>query len=304
MSPRLAPPPAVDRQSGQVVVLTVLFLAVLLGMSAAVLDVGSWYRADRALQSTVDASALAGGQALPEDPALASSLAHEYGEKNGGGVESVSIESELNADDTILVTGARPAPAFFTKLFGVDEVQVEARAKVRASTVAEARWAAPFGVDERHPMIQCRCFDEPTDLELEKVGPGAFRLLNVDGSHGGTGPGILADWIERGYEGLMPLGWYYSDPGAKFNSSQVKDALDHRLDTEMLFPVYRNTRGGGANFEYEVVGWAGYVITSYEIKGSKSNKLFGYFTSVVWEGIGSETAGAPDFGAHVLSLVE
>jgi hypothetical protein len=46
------------------------------------------------------------------------------------------------------------------------------------------------------------------------------------------------------------------------------------------------------------------VITSYEIQGSKKNKLFGYFTTVVWEGIGSETAGAPDFGARALSLVE
>jgi hypothetical protein len=77
---------------------------------------------------------------------------------------------------------------------------------------------------------------------------------------------------------FMPLGWYYSDPGAKFNSSHVKNALDNRLDTEMLFPVYRGTRGGGANFEYEVVGWAGYVITSYEIQGSKKNKLNGRFT--------------------------
>ncbi|HYY74901.1 MAG TPA: pilus assembly protein TadG-related protein, partial [Gaiellaceae bacterium] len=281
MSRKPTAPPAGDRQSGQVVVITVLFLAVLLGMSGAVLDVGSWYRADRALQSTVDAAALAGAQALPDDTALANSLALEYAEKNGGGVESVSIESELSADDTILVTGARPAPAFFTKVFGLDEIQVEARAKVRASTIEAARWAAPFAVDERHPMLQCRCFEEATDLELEKVGPGAFRLINIDGSHGGTGPPILAEWIERGYEGYMPLGWYYSDPGAKFNSSHVRNALDARLDTEMLFPVYRDTRGGGANFEYEVVGWAGYVITSYEIKGSKNNKLFGYFTSVV-----------------------
>jgi hypothetical protein len=245
MSPPPVPPPAVSRQSGQVVILTVLFLAVLLGMSAAVLDVGSWYRADRALQSTVDASALAGGQALPDDPALANSLALEYAEKNGGGVDSVSIETELLADDNILVTGARSAPAFFTKLFGIDEVQVEARAKVRASTLEEARWAAPFAVDEQHPMLQCTCFDEPTDLQLEKVGPGAFRLINIDGSHGGTGPPILADWIENGYEGFMPLGWYYSDPGAKFNSSHVKDALDARLDTEMLFPVPEHARRRG-----------------------------------------------------------
>jgi hypothetical protein len=166
----------------------VLVLGVLLGMCAAVLDVGSWYRADRAPQSTVDAAALAGAQALPGDAALANSLALEYAEKNGGGVDSVSIQTELLPDDTILVTGARPAPAFFTKLFGIDEVQVQARAKARTSPLEEARWAAPFGVDEQHPMLQCLCFGVDTDLELEKVGPGAFRLINIDGSHGGTGP--------------------------------------------------------------------------------------------------------------------
>jgi hypothetical protein len=156
-------------------------------------------------------------------------------------------------------------------------------------------------------MLQCEplpCFEQETQLDLDKVGPGAFRIINIDGSHGGTGPGTLADWIVRGYEGYMPLGWYYSDPGAKFNSSQVKSALDARLGSEMLFPIYRDTHAGGANFEYEIVGWAGYVITSYEIQGSKHNKLNGYFKRVVWEGIGSQSSGAPDFGARAVSLVE
>ena len=52
---------------GQATVLTVVFLVVLLGMAALVLDIGSWYRADRATQSTADAAALAGAQALPGD---------------------------------------------------------------------------------------------------------------------------------------------------------------------------------------------------------------------------------------------
>jgi hypothetical protein len=186
----------------------------------------------------------------------------------------------------------------------VDSVEVHARGKARTGILVEARYAAPFGVDEQHPMIQCACFDQETELELEKTGPGAFRIINIDGSRGGTGPPILADWILNGYAGTMPLGWYYSDPGAKFNSSHVKNALDARLNTEMLFPVYRNTQGSGANFEYEVVGWAGYVITSYEIQGSKKNKLYGHFTRVIWEGIGSESADVPDFGARTLSLVE
>jgi hypothetical protein len=42
----------------------------------------------------------------------------------------------------------------------------------------------------------------------------------------------------------------------------VQDALDARLGHELLFPVYRGTRGGGANFEYEVIGWVGFVVMS------------------------------------------
>ena len=50
-------------------------MAVLLGMAAAVLDVGAWFRADRATQAAADAAALAAAHALPQDPAAASTLA-------------------------------------------------------------------------------------------------------------------------------------------------------------------------------------------------------------------------------------
>jgi hypothetical protein len=165
----------------------------------------------------------------------------------------------------------------------------------------------PIAVDEKHPMLQCKplpCFNEDTTLDLKKTGPGAFRLVNIDGSRGGTGPPILADWIENGYSGWMPLDWYYSDPGAKFNSSQVQSALDDRIGDELLFPVYRGIRGNGANFEYEVIGWVGFVVTSYDIHGSKS-QLFGYFTRVIWHGIQGQTGGSStDFGVRSVSLSE
>jgi hypothetical protein len=299
--------PSRSRESGQVVVLLLTFLVVLLGIAAAAIDVGSWYRADRALQSSVDAAALAAAQALPDDPGGASALAAEYAGKNGGGLDTVSVTKAVVDNDTVVVTGKRSAPGFFSKVFGIDSVEVHARASARAATIEEARWAAPFGVDEQHPMLQCQpspCFEQQTALELDKVGPGAFRLINIDGSHGGTSPAIVGDWIRYGYEGYMPLGWYYSDPGTRFNSIHIRSALDERLNTEMLFPIYRDTRGQGSNFEYEVVGWAGYVITSYEIQGSKNNKLNGYFKRVIWEGIGSQSSGAPSFGARAVSLVE
>jgi len=120
-------------------------------------------------------------------------------------------------------------------------------------------------------MLQCEplpCFNQQTQLDLKKTGPGAFRLINIDGSRGGTSPPTLADWMLRGFDGYMPLQWYYSDPGAKFNSSQMQSALQARIGSELLFPVYRNVRGNGANFEYEVVGWVGFHLTDFDARGA------------------------------------
>ena len=80
-------------QRGQATVLSLVFMTVLLGMAALVLDVGSWYRADRDTQSTADAAALAGAQALPDSTSQASTLASQYATKNGGGLDSVSFST-------------------------------------------------------------------------------------------------------------------------------------------------------------------------------------------------------------------
>ena len=50
---------------GQAFVITAFSMVVLIGMSALVLDVGSWFRTKRRLQSTSDAAVLAGAQSLP-----------------------------------------------------------------------------------------------------------------------------------------------------------------------------------------------------------------------------------------------
>jgi len=294
-------------EQGQAVVITVVFLAVLIGLAAAVLDVGAWYRLHRQLQTTADASALAGAQALPDSPADGVALALEYGTKNGGGVSSSGISITGTANDTISVEAAQPAPGIFASMFGLDSVDVVARAKARSGVPDEARWAAPVAVDEKHPLISgldCPCFEESTELDFEKVGPGAFRLLNLDDSKGGTGPSEVADWINQGFDGYMPLQWYYSDPGFKPSSSHIKNAFDNRIGDELLFPVYRGTRAQGAGFEYEVIGWVGFLLTGYEIKGSKAGKLYGSFTQVIWEGILSESSSGEDFGVTSVELIE
>jgi hypothetical protein len=67
----------------------------------------------------------------------------------------------------------------------------------------------------------------------------------------------------------MPLGWYYSDPGAKFNSSQVKSAPDARLNTVMLVPVIPRNARKRWQVRIRRGRLAGYVGTGYQIRGSK-----------------------------------
>jgi uncharacterized membrane protein len=71
----------VREERGQTFVITAIFMLMLVGMSALVLDVGSWFREKRQLQSTADAAALAGAQVLPTDWSTAKSLALEYAGK-------------------------------------------------------------------------------------------------------------------------------------------------------------------------------------------------------------------------------
>jgi Putative Flp pilus-assembly TadE/G-like len=290
-------------ERGQSLVLTTFFIAALLGMAALVIDLGTWFRSQRDLQAVADSAALAGAQGLP-DGGQASAFATQYTTKNGGNGPTVTFPTA----DNIKVALQRPAPGFFARVFGVNTVTIRASATAKSFVPGEARYAAPIAVDEKHPMIAgCHplpCFNQATELDLQKTGPGAFRLINIDGSHGGTGPQILSDWLLKGYDGYMPIDWYFSDSGAKFNSSAIQDALTKRIGTEMLFPVYSNTRGGGANFEYKVIGWIGFVITSFDARGS-SGKLYGHFTRVIWEGIeGKSGDPADDLGVRSIELIE
>jgi hypothetical protein len=303
------------RSDGQVVVLLAVFLVVIVGAAGLVLDVGSWYRADRAAQATADAAALAGAQDLVAGTSAATALAQQYAVKNGGGTTTITFGRRVIPNDLITVDLKRPAPSYFTKLFGVDSVQVNARATARAGIPSQASGVAPIAVSEQHPMLQCRCFGDPTQIALINLhspgggdAAGAFGLLNLrshgGGSSGNIGSDTLASWIRDGYEDELPLGTYDSAPSATFNSDYIRFALRDRIGTELLFPVYRPPiTASGSNARYNIIGWVGFVPTSYDISGSSSS-IEGYFTKVIWQGLADETGSLPDFGVRVITLVE
>src|SRR5439155_15771269 len=120
-------------ESGQALVVSVLFMVVLIGGVALTLDVGSWFREHRQAQTTADAAALSAAQMLPAaDTTTAKSTAQTIADKNGGGIDVVNGISFSSASgvtyDTVTVRVTRTAPGFFSKLFSVDSAQLHAKA--------------------------------------------------------------------------------------------------------------------------------------------------------------------------------
>jgi Flp pilus assembly protein TadG len=288
-------------------------LTVLMGMAALVLDVGLWMRSDRRLQQTADAAALAGAQMLPTDPAGAKSLALSYADQNGGNVlgANIVVSTTYTSNDTISVDAAKNEPGIFSKVLGIDSAGIKASAKARTDSPQMARYVAPMVVYCDHPLIQnCNgghtpTFNVNTTLDFDKLGaPGAFGMLNLDGGNGTPGASEEGDWILHGFDKYLPLGMYRSDPGAKFNSSNVSGALDARVGTVLLFPVFKTLTGNGQNAQYDIIGWIGFYLTSETTHGNTAT-LEGHFTEFIAQGILAQSgSGAPNtFGVRSVQLI-
>jgi hypothetical protein len=102
---------------------------------------------------------------------------------------------------------------------------------------------------------------------------------------------------------MLPLGDYDSDPGAKFNSQNVQGALNARLGTVLLFPVFSKLGGNGSNAVYTIIGWVGFYLTGFNVQGNSAT-LDGHFTTYIAHGIQATTSSSqPDFGVRTVQLI-
>jgi hypothetical protein len=303
-------------ERGQAIVLMTLSLVVIMGMAALVLDVGNWFHTKRRLQGTADAAALAGAQLLPNDSSGAQSQALAYANKNGGDVAdgNITVSSTVLPNDTISVRARRTDPGIFSGILGVVSADIDARAKARVGPPTKARYVAPMVVDCEHPLIHnCNGDSTPdfqvnTTMDYDPMGaPAAFGMLNLGGDQN-PGSSEEAEWILHGFDKYLGLGNYRSDPGAKFSSTNIQDALEARRGTVLLFPVFRVLSGTGQNAVYEIIGWIGFHLTAYEVHGNNAT-LHGYFTEFIAQGIlastgGGESGPSSSFGVKSIQLIE
>jgi Flp pilus assembly protein TadG len=301
-------------ERGQAIVLMVLSLVVLIGMAALVLDVGHWFRTKRRLQGTADAAALAGAQKLPDDPSAAAAMAMSYANQNGGDVAGADIvvTTTWNPNDTISVRAKRTEPGIFSRVLGITSSDIAASARARVDSPAEAMYVAPMTVYCDHPQIKncdgkgTPAFGVETSMPFDKEGaPGAFGMLNLNGGNGTPGSSEEAEWILKGFNRYLPLGMYNSDPGAKFESQNIQDALTARIGTELLFPVFKSLDGSGQNAQYDIIGWIGFHLDSFEIQGHNAT-LTGHFTKFIAHGLLAQqgSGSPPTLGVKSIQLIE
>lgn len=309
----------IKSERGQVFGFTAIAMVALIGMAALVLDVGAWFRADRQIQAVADAAALAGAQKLPDDPGAAIALAREYATKNGGPAPTnVSVTSTKRTNDTLKVHMSDKTPGFLSNVFGINAVTIGAQAAARAALPGKARWVAPIVVNEKHPKLNCGtgqfgrpkpCAGEPTvldyyNLKTAKGSDGAGSFGFVDFTNEGTGTSDLVNQIENGYDQYIAPGSFSARTGNPF--SAIKSAIDQRIAAgdELLFPIYRKLTGGGTGAQYQIIGFAAFVITSVNFSGS-NEKIYGYFTgNISWDALEADSGTPTDYGVRTIILSE
>jgi len=291
-------------QSGQVFALTAIAMVALCGIAGFAVDVGTWYRAHRSQQAIADAAALAAADNLPTNTSQATTDANTYASKNGGSVSSVTFSTKYSANDTVTVKTTATAPPIFLRVLGVKNASVGATATATAEPLSSAYGAAPFAIYYTQPELNgCSgpCFGVSTTLSYNKVGPGGFEIINIDGSSGGSGQTILAGWIANGCScsTATPV-WLWGDSGAKYNSSEVNNALSAKIGKILLFPVYDQSQAGGSNMQYHVIAFVGFKVTGFKFNGSNNGTITGSFQKTSWTGSG----GPSSPGAYSATTVQ
>jgi hypothetical protein len=178
-------------ESGQVLVFVAILLAAVIGLSAFVIDLGYAYYAQRSLQASADAAALAGAQELP-DPAASVSVARQFGTgttgRNGSG-KIGKVDEVVSTRCLVSVPGCNPVNAvsvqetahvdtFLVRFFGINTLNVHVR-----STACSPCGVKPLDIvlvlDRTGSMCQNSSGQsDPSCYDLNNAKTGIKTFLN------------------------------------------------------------------------------------------------------------------------------
>ncbi len=233
-------------EAGQVFVMVVILLAVIGGMIAMSVDIGSYAADRRDLQNAADAIALAASQELPNG-SNAQSVANQWATKNGIDPASMTVTiipqnppGEPNPKVKVELT--RGHDFTFARLVGISSANVQTTATAIKTSPAGGAGIIPLSVTEQ--ALQGITYGQEVVLkyDAQNIFQGNTNPLRIDGpgsGNCGTNDKYCSGVMNGSENTVCAAGadltycngasQVDTEPGNKVGATRT--AIDYRLDT-------------------------------------------------------------------------
>jgi Flp pilus assembly protein TadG len=270
-------------ESGQSLVMLVIFMMAVLGCCAFVIDLGGWYHSRRDAQAAADAAALAGAQNIASGTWSAAS-AQNFATNRLPGESAVTVQtSYLTQNDSVQVTVSYDAPTYFAKVFGLTTVHITASARATVESIHQATADMPFAVfgaclpaegasvvlygssncagsSSNTGTIQlpaqgqtagsCDSKDQPV---YTAIGNGNKEITGIISGSLPTGTILVGGCLAQTKTGGGP------GPGDALDASPWTD--QSKWPIQVTIPIVQQAASQGTNGPYTVVGFGYFAIT-------------------------------------------
>jgi hypothetical protein len=305
-------------ERGSAVAFIVVIFVLLMGVTALVVDWGSWFTEQRHLQAAADAATMAGAQDLP-DTSTASTDATTYAATNISGLDAWT--PSFPDSNTIDVTLTKASPGIFSKFLGIESMNVQAHARAVVGAPAGLKYVAPVAVKSSWACLagSTGCFGVTKQLNFAESNLSASKFglitLNCEGttstqcSSSATGASDLEGWIANGYDQYLDVNrWFAAVNGEKIGPLRDSLAAAGAARRTLLFPVFDSVDTSYGSFH--VMGWAAFVIDNGGVLSWKNDTpgctpncklLQGHFTTFIAHGVDIDPSGT-NLGVRVIGL--
>lgn len=245
--------------SGNITIFLAVFMVVMLGFTALVLDVGMIFVEKARLDQALDAAALAGAQDLPLGIDKATQSAQTYIALNQIAISDVQVEI-IDGEKTIKVSGKKRVNHFFAPIFSIEQTVVNSYSKAIIGPAGKVtNGLRPLAISD-YPMV----YGEQVTLK-EGAGDGTTGNYGAV-SFGPTGASEFENYLLYGYTGSLSVGdWIQTEPG---NMAGAVSALSSNLSTD--YSTFDNYTAISKRL------WTIPIVDTLDVTGRKDVKIIGF----------------------------
>jgi hypothetical protein len=216
---------------GNVAIFISLFITVLFGFTAFVIDIGIIYSEKIKLSNAIDSAALAATLELPKDEIQARATAIEYLQKNN--VDSNQATISIGADKkSVQIETVKNVDHLFAQIIGISNSEVNVKTKAIVAPIKSVKdGVRPFAVEVFNFSYG--------DVVILKQGAGGGYHGNYGVvALGGSGASVFKSNALYGYSGTISVGDYIdTEPGNMTGAcTAIKNYINDENSTFNNFP--------------------------------------------------------------------